>query len=245
MAGRIAVTPSSAHQRIELSELAKGWKIGGCGFCKGFGTTPTALMTPSSTPAPHFAVVSSVHGVGRGGIFPVLALVGEHRLGPAFLDDAEAFLEGGAVGGVDLVVLVQGRGVDAVRLLRHHVDPAPLVAAREAGAGAPARHVVEHGDVLGDADRVRGRQHDAELADADALRLHRRPEVEQHRVVRELEPLDVEVVLGEADRVVAEIVGQPDLLGHIAQHPLVEVRPHASEAGFDLRQIPGGRKIEQ
>ena len=49
-------------------------------------------------------------------------------------------------------------------------------------------------------DRVRRRQHDAELADADALGLHREIEVEQHRIVGNLETLDVEVMLGEAAR---------------------------------------------
>jgi hypothetical protein len=83
--------------------------------------------------------------------------VREHGLGPAFLDDRKAFLEGRAVGGVDRVVLMRERAVDAVRLLRHHVDPAPLIAPREARAGAPAGHLVEHRDVLGHPDRVRGR----------------------------------------------------------------------------------------
>ena len=55
---------------------------------------------------------------------------------------------------------------------------------------------------------IAGRQHDAELADADALGLHREVEVEQHRIVGELEALDVEVMLGEADRIVAELVGE-------------------------------------
>ena len=50
-----------------LSEDAKGWKIGGCGFCTGLGTTLTALTMPSSTPLPHFVVASIVHGVSPGG----------------------------------------------------------------------------------------------------------------------------------------------------------------------------------
>jgi hypothetical protein len=37
--------------------------------------------------------------------------------------------------------------------------------------------VIEHRDVLGDADRVGGRQHDTELTNADAFRLHREVEV--------------------------------------------------------------------
>ena len=142
-------------------------------------------------------------------------------------------------------MLVRQGAVDAVRVLGHDVDPAALVAAREAGIGAPARHVVEHGDVLGDADRVGRRQHDAELADADALGLHGDVEVEQDGVVGDLEALDVEVVLGEGDRVVAEVVGQPALLRHLAQHLLVEVGPHAGHAGLDIRLAAERRQIEQ
>ena len=52
-----------------FSELAKGWKIGGWGFCTGLGTTPTDLRMPFSTPAPHLSVASSVHGVSPAGIF--------------------------------------------------------------------------------------------------------------------------------------------------------------------------------
>src|SRR5439155_1171988 len=44
---------------------------------------------------------------------PVAALIGEQVLGPGLLDDAEALLEGGPVGGVELVVLVGEGAVDA------------------------------------------------------------------------------------------------------------------------------------
>ena len=40
-------------------------------------------------------------------------------------------------------------------------------------------------------------------------------------LLRDLETLDMEMVLGEADRVVAEFVGQFDLLGQFPQHALV------------------------
>jgi len=123
--------------------------------------------------------------------------------------------------------------------------PAPLVAAREPCAGPPARHVVEHGDVLGHPDRVRRRQHDAELADLDALGLHGDVEVEQHRVVGDLEALDVEVVLGEGDRLVAQLIGEPALLRHLAQHLLVEVGAHARHAGFDIGLGAERRQVEQ
>src|SRR5204863_5925854 len=73
---------------------------------------------------------------------PVAALVREQLVRPRLLDDAEAFLERGAIRLVDRVVLVGEGAVDAVRLLRHHVDPATLVAAREAGVRTPAGHVI-------------------------------------------------------------------------------------------------------
>ena len=165
---------------------------------------------------------------------PEPAVVVEHRLGPGLLDDPETLLERGPVRGVDLVVPVRQGARDAVRLLRHHVDPAPLVAAGETSVRAAARHPVEHRDVLGDPDRIPRRQHDAQLADPYVLRLHADEQVEQHRVVRELEAFDVEVVLGEADRVVAEIVGQPGLLRDLGQHPVVEVAAQAGHALLDL-----------
>jgi hypothetical protein len=142
-------------------------------------------------------------------------------------------------------MLVRQGAVDAVRLLRHDVDPAALVAAREARTGAPAGHVVEHGDVLGDADGVGGRQHDAELTHLDALRLHGDVEIEQHRIVGDLEALDMEMVLGEAHGLVAEVVGQPALLGYLAQHLLVQVGARARHAGLDVRLAAERRQVEQ
>src|SRR6185312_16485689 len=88
-------------------------------------------------------------------------------------------------------------------------------------------------------------QHDAELADADPLGLHREVEVEQHRIVRELEALDVEVMLGEGNRVVAEFVAELNLLGQLLQHALVEVRVHAGHALLDLGPAGDARQVEQ
>ena len=165
---------------------------------------------------------------------PEPAVVLEHRLGPGLLDDPEALFEGGPVRRVDLVVPVRQGAGDAVRLLGHHVDPAPLVTAGETGVGPSSGHPVEHRDVLGDPDRVPRRQHDAQLPHPDVLRLHADEQVEQHRVVREFEALDVEVVLGEADRVVAEVVGEPGLLRDLGQHPVVEIAAQAGHALLDL-----------
>ena len=135
--------------------------------------------------------------------------------------------------------------MDAVGLLRHRVDPAALITAGKPGAGAPAGHLVQYRDVLGDPDRVCRRQNDAELADPDAFCLHREIQIEQHRVVRDLETFDVEVMLGKADQVVTEIVGEPYLRRDFAQHPLVKLGPHASEPRFYFGAVAEGRKIEQ
>jgi hypothetical protein len=142
-------------------------------------------------------------------------------------------------------VLVGQGTVDTVGLLRHDVDPAALVAAREAGVGAAAGHVVEHGDVLGDADRVVRGQDDAELPDAEALGLHADEEVEQHGVVRELEALDVEVVLGEAHRVVAEVVGESALLAELGEHATIEIAAQPRHPRLDLRPAADRRQVEE
>ena len=149
------------------------------------------------------------------------------------------------VGGVDLVVLVGQRAVNAVGLLRHDIDPASLVAAREARVRASARHVVEHRDVFRDADRVLGGEHDAKLPDPDALGPHADEEVEQHRVVGELEALQVKMVLGKADGVVAELVGENSLLADLLEHSRVEIAPEAGAAVLDLCTAPDRRQVEQ
>jgi hypothetical protein len=109
--------------------------------------------------------------------FPVFPIEGEHLLRPGLLDNPEVLLEGGAICGIDLVMLVRQGAVNVVRLLRHDVNPAPLVAAGESCDGASSGHVVEHRDVLGHPNRVCCRQYDAELADPDALGLHREVEI--------------------------------------------------------------------
>src|SRR6478672_11481438 len=72
-----------------------------------------------------------------GWYLPVLAFERQHLLGPAFLDDLPVFLKRLAVGLIDRIMMVRQGPRDAVRLLRHDVDPASLVAAGEAGAGRP------------------------------------------------------------------------------------------------------------
>ena len=65
-------------------------------------------------------------------------------------------------------------------------------------------------------------EHDAELPDADPFRLERHIQVQHHRVVGKLEAFNMKVMLGKADQVVAEIVGEFDEFGQLFQHALIE-----------------------
>ena len=79
-------------------------------------------------------------GFVRIWVFVVLALERERLVAPRQLEDLEDLLEHLAVGLVDLG-LVGGGGRD-VKLLSHLVEPAMLVAAREANEGASLGELV-------------------------------------------------------------------------------------------------------
>lgn len=199
-----------------------------------------ALVDPTAEGPGHR--VGLPEGVlGRDG--PVLALVAEGVVGPRLDDDlpvlfVELLLEllvGGRVGvavGERRIVLAEG------------VDPARLVAASEPGEGATLGHLVEDGDVLGDAQRVVAGQDQAALADAQVLRLHAEEEVEHDRVGRDFLALDMEVVLGERDAVVAVLVEVAGLLGEMAEHVLVEIGTAAGHALFELCLAADGRQVK-
>jgi hypothetical protein len=119
----------------------------------------------------------------------------EHGLGEVGLGDAEALLLGGGA--------------------------APAHAQLE----APAAQVVEHGDLLGGAERVVHRRGDVEDArpDVDALGRRRAP-AEERLVGREVRVLLQEVVLGGPQVLEAGAVGglhplelllEPDVLGRV------------------------------
>jgi hypothetical protein len=88
------------------------------------------------------------------------------------------------------------------------------------------------------------RQHQAELADIDALGLHAEVEVEHDRVGRHLLAFDMEVMLGEADAVVTVFVHVADLLGQLAEHVLVEVGTAPGHAFLDIGKATDGRQIK-
>jgi hypothetical protein len=141
--------------------------------------------------------------------------------------------------------MISSASSKASRLLGQGIDGAGLVAAGDAHVGAAARHLIQHGDVLGHPDGIGGGQHDAQLADAHALGLHGRVEVPEHGIGRALEPLDVEVVLGEADALVAEVVGQAHDVAHLAERALVQVRILPRHAAAELGRLADGREHEE
>jgi hypothetical protein len=53
------------------------------------------------------------------------------------------------------------------------------------------------------------------------------------------------MMLGEADRIVVQIVGQPRLLADFGQCPAIEVAAHARHAGFDVGAAADRGEIEQ
>jgi hypothetical protein len=144
---------------------------------------------------------------------------------------------------VDRVMLMRQGAVNALRLLRHRIDPAALITAHKPGAGAPAGHLIEHRDVPRRHGLGCGRENVAGLL--DVLCLHRKVQIEQNRVVRHLEPFDMKMMLGKTDRVVAEIVGEPHLLRDVAQHSPVKLGAQPGEPGLDLTPVAGGRKTEK
>jgi len=52
-------------------------------------------------------------------------------------------------------------------------------------------------------------------------------------------------MLGKADRVVAEIVGQLHLLRDVAQHSLIKLGPHAGQTRLNLAAVADSGKIER
>jgi hypothetical protein len=169
---------------------------------------------------------------------PVRALVTEHGLGPGFADDLVMLVEQFTIDPVVLCeVRVVGGGVGRVHLLpdRHHV--AGLVAARETSAHAPVRHLVEHGQVLGEQDGIARRQHVAHLADAEAAGLHGGPQAEQHRVVGNLQAFEMKVMLGERAEIETEVLDLAQQPRAIGQTALVVIGILAGEAALEV----GGR----
>lgn len=145
------MTPSRAHQRILFSDEGKGLKNRRVRLLQEFRDHTHGFQNAVFGPAAILLRRVEVPRCAGARNFPITPLGRHQFLRPGLLDDAEVFLEGLAVRGVDLVVFGWHRTTDAVRLLGVNVDPATLVAARESRVGAAIRHVIEHCDVFGDA----------------------------------------------------------------------------------------------
>jgi uncharacterized protein YgfB (UPF0149 family) len=94
--------------------------------------------------------------------------------------------------------------------------------------------MVHGGDVLGHAQRiVRGRD-EAAGDDPQPLRVPAEPHRHQPRIVRDLEALDLQVMLGMAEAEIAGVVSETDILGDLVQHALVELGIAPGHAGLKL-----------
>ncbi len=58
--------------------------------------------------------------------------------------------------------------------------------------------------------------------------------IEQDGIVRQLETLDVKMMLGETDRIVAEVVSEARLAGDVVQHLIVEMTLQSDAPFFDV-----------
>ena len=174
----------------------------------------------------------------------VLAVVVEGFLGPRLLDDLERLL-------VDLAVVVVDRRAVHRRtghmvLLAEHVDPAILIAAREAGIDAALGEMVEHRELLGGAHRVPRRQHQAERREFYALGARGEVGVEQERRHRRLVALGMEMMLGGRHHVEAGIVGEFRELAQLVEHLLVAlvVAPDRAKP-LAVFERPGNRRQDE
>ena len=135
----------------------------------------------------------------------VRALVREMLLGPDLLHALDRLAE-------QLPVLLLEAGVRVGMELRPLVGPD---AAPEPGLDPALGHVVEDGDVLGEADRVPPGGDVGHLADADVRRARRDVGAEQDGVGQVADPVRAEMVLADPHRVIAELLGEDALLAEI------------------------------
>src|SRR5579883_371113 len=109
-----------------------------------------------------------------------------------------------------------------------------LIAAHQPDAEAAAQHVVHGGDVLGDAQGIVRRRHEAAGDDAQLLAVLAEPHRHQLGIVGDLQTFDLQVMLGVAEAEVAGIVGEAHVLGDLVQHALVELGLAPRHAGLEL-----------
>ena len=137
--------------------------------------------------------------------------------------------------------IIVGQGIV---MLTQGVDPTWLVATGKAGKGTAFGHLVENGDIFGNPKGILTRQYESQLTQADVLGLHAEIHVEQNGVGRNLFSLNMEVVLGEANAIIAVCVEILGLLSKIAQHTLIQIGPPTGHTFLKFRLIANGGKIE-
>src|SRR5215469_15769622 len=102
-------TPSNAPLgRRERLEQRRVWLLHRFGHHRDGTHYPILNAT-----TPFFGGFEGPGRIARGHA-PVFAIVSQEIIGPGLFDDAEAFLEGGPVGGIDVIVLMGQRAVNPV-----------------------------------------------------------------------------------------------------------------------------------
>ena len=147
---------------------------------------------------------------------------------------------------VGFALVAGGRG--HVNLLRHLVEPAGLVTAREAHEGPALGQLIQPCDFEREAQRIPSRQHVADRADLDPLGVVDHV-LRQHRQAAHLEAFAVQMMLGEADRVEAHFLRQLRDLHHFVDHALPAVgtvRDRAQRTPlFDRGRKAGKEKVHE
>ncbi len=149
------------------------------------------------------------HLVYDGGIEKFSPRCDERRLGPAFADDRDHFLEGFAIA---LLVLDRRAVRTAQRLVL-----ARLIAAADAALDASAADHVELRDLLGDAHRMMPDDDIGALAEADLLGLRGDRHLGEQRIGAHLGTFRLEMVLREPERLEPQLLGQDALADLVHQ----------------------------
>ena len=105
------------------------------------------------------------------------------------------------------------------RTARVVLEPARLVAAHEGDVEPPAEQMIERGRVLGHAQRIVRGQHVAELVDAQPRPMLPQEHRHQPRVLAELEALDLQVMLRDADARPPGGIADARVPGDVIEHP--------------------------
>ena len=179
-----------------------------------------------------------------GRIRPVLALERERVVGPGRLDDGHALLEELAVPRVLVALAIPrpgglGPGDGSIVL-----EPARLIAAHERDVEPAPEQMIERGRVLGHAERIVRGQHVAELVDPETRPVLAEEHRHEPRILTELEPFDLQVMLGDADALPARRIARARVLADLVQHALVEHRVLAGHPALQLAP-PADRHVHE